>query len=84
MRLEEIRMSETDLVNFHLSFPVNFQNSSMSWAYDVLNVGPCVMKMMLVIVEQKKYIVGDCRIFKKSLHYCNSSRIGHLACFSRS
>jgi len=41
------------------------------------------MKMMLVIVEQKKYVVGDCRIFKESLHYCNSSRIGNLPCFSR-
>jgi hypothetical protein len=41
------------------------------------------MKMMLVIVEQKKYIVGDCRIFKKMTALLNSSRIGHLPCFSR-
>lgn len=51
-------MLEIDLVNFHLSCPLNLTEllPVMGVSY-VLNVGPCVMKMMLVINEQKKYIV---------------------------
>jgi len=58
VRLEGIRMLEIDLVNFHLSCPLNLTEllPVMGVSY-VLNVGPCVMKMMLVINEQKKYIV---------------------------